>query len=61
MNKKNSKRLASLGPLPDFKVGGISIKQIAMKDASSIAKNKEIFEKAQHKNDKDKSMDWHTL
>ena len=53
---KNTKNLASLGsfqkaleasgPLADLRVGGVSIKNVAMKDASSIVKNKDIFEKA---------------
>ena len=46
--------------MPDFNIGGVSIKQIVMKDASSIVKNKEIFEKAQRR-EKEKSMDWFKL
>ena len=56
----HSKKLASLGPLHELKVGGVPIKTIAMKDASSIVKNKEIFDKAQRR-DKEKSVDWFTL
>ena len=48
LSNQNRKRLASLGPLPDWKVGGVSM-NIMMKDASNIVKNKDIFEKAQQK------------
>ena len=52
--------LASLGPLSELKVGGVPIMPIAMKEASTIVKNKEIFDKAQRR-DKEKSVDWYTL
>jgi len=52
------KLLASLGPLAEFKVGGVSMMHIGMKEASTIVKNKEIFDRAQRR---EKSVDWNKL
>ena len=46
LNIKTSKQLASLGPLPVYKVGGVAINHMTMKDVSSVIKNKDIFDKA---------------
>lgn len=55
---QGKKLLASLGPLAEFKVGGVSMMHIGMKEASTIVKNKEIFDRAQRR---EKSVDWNKL
>ena len=36
--------------MPELKIGGVAIKSNAVKDISQLVKNKEIFDKAQKRN-----------
>ena len=48
------KKVGSLGPMPELKVGGVTIKTGAVKDISELVKNKDIFDKA---NKRDSSVE----